>query len=163
MNNFINPPQMLSMRYLLNQAVTFSRTLIKSAKYGMSRGVTVAELPFGHLLHNAKEVVVAKSVTVNGLVLKEENCYICIGVDSNMCPQFAKVGSIIVWPQIVLVCQQVAATSYDPHLSAYKIDGLMGQPLFYQLLHVKGRRVFHAHACQGSQYIVLRESIGNSF
>lgn len=162
-NNFINTPKMLSVRYLLNQAVTFSRTLIKTPQYGMVTRVRVSELPFGNLLRNATEVVLTKSLKCNGLVFKEENCYICVGVDANMCPQFAKVRTIIVWPQIVLVCEKVAATSYDPHLSAYEIKGLMGQTLFYQLINVKGRRVFHAHACQNSQYISLKESFGNSF
>jgi len=143
----------------VRQAIRWKDSLIRAIEYGVMAKAKIAEQPFSNLFRGATEIVRCTWVKVNGLLLKAGNCYLTVGCDSDDNPVYAKVVDILVWPELLLICQAVHTDGYDTHLSAYKIADLPGTWRVVRPTDLVVRRIYHAHDLISGKYIAMKECV----
>jgi len=119
--NYKNIPKSLAIKYQLNQALQWSKSLISETSYGVITQKDIRAVPYGQHISGTSEVIETNWIKTEGLLLKQEDCYICVGTTREDHPNFARVVNLVVWPDLLLVCRDVCTEYYDPHFSAYRI------------------------------------------
>ncbi|KAE8741005.1 hypothetical protein FOCC_FOCC013474 [Frankliniella occidentalis] len=161
LGNYINIEVSLAMSYALDQAVLLSGSLIPVTKYGPSTKLKLKDRCYNHLLTGSEYVIESNWVTHEGLTVIPGRCFLAFECQDFL-PTFALVKSVIVWPQLIFICQRANSLCFNPHMNAFEIQ-LTDTLIALKPEQLIGHSVFHSHEMVGKQWIVTKYNIKGSF
>lgn len=158
--NYLSLSASLAKSHALHQAVLLSKPLVKGMIYGPVQKRRLETTNYQHLVTGSEEVVESKWVTHQGVTYIPDRCYVVTNFKDYM-PSFALVKHVIIWPELLFICENTETVAHDPNMSAYEVKKMDPALLVVvkpsQLL---GHSVFHKHVVESKNYIVTKYCIG---